>query len=196
MTNEVSVMSMPDRSNLHFASKVKEAFLFLTDEGFMEEKALPTLVRYRKDNVEVDVYHGRQSYEIGGGVTLSGSRYAMSEIVRATDPEAAKNYRNAVATTVEGVAAGIKELSVLMQRYGAAALRGEPQFFSLLEKQRKQWAEEYALDVLASQLRPQAEDAFRRGDYSKAAELYSRIRKRLSPAETKKFSLAEKRRGC
>lgn len=196
MTKGVSVMSMPDRSNLHFARKVKEAFLFLTDEGFMEVEALPTLVRYRKDYVEVDVYHGRQSYEIGGGVTLSGSRYAMSEIVRATDPEAAKNYRNAIATTVEGVAAGIKELSVLMQRYGAAALRGEPRFFSLLEKQRKQWAEEYALEVLASQLRPQAEDAFRRGDYSKAAELYSRIRKRLSPAEAKKFSLAEKRRSC
>jgi len=51
-----------------------------------------------------------------------------------------------------------------MQRYGTAALRGEPQFLSLLEKQRKQWAEEYALDVLASQLRPQAEDAFRQGD--------------------------------
>jgi len=85
MTKGVSVMSMPDRCNLYFARKVKEAFLFLTDEGFMEVEALPTLVRYRKDYVEVDVYHGRQSYEIGGGVTLSGSRYAMSEIVRATD---------------------------------------------------------------------------------------------------------------
>jgi hypothetical protein len=35
-----------------------------------------------------------------------------------------------------------------MQRYGAAALRGDPHFISLLEEQRKLWAEEYVLDVL------------------------------------------------
>jgi len=72
-----------------------------TPKSYVEVEALPTLARYRKDNVEVDVYHGRQSYEIGGGVTVFGSRYAMSEIVRATDPEAATNYRGAVATTAE-----------------------------------------------------------------------------------------------
>jgi hypothetical protein len=187
-------MEVPDRSQLQFAQKVRGAFLFLADEGFTEVEALPTLVRYRKGDVEVDVYHGRQSYEVGGGVSASGARYAMSEIVRASDPDAAKNYRNAVATTPEGVAAGLEELSALMQRYGAAALRGDSQFFSMLKRHRKQWSEEYALDVLAGQLRPQAEEAFRRGDYSKAAELYGRFRERLSPAEANKLALSEKRR--
>lgn len=186
-------MDTQDRSQLHFVRKAQESFLFLIDEGFTEVEASPTLIRYRKGDVEVDVYHGRKSYEIGGGVTISGTRYAMSEIMRARDPVAAKAYRNTVATTPERVVVGLEELSALMQRYGSAALCGDSLFFSALEKQRIRWAEEYALDVLADQLRPQAEDAFRRGDYSKAAELYDRIRGRLSPAEAKKLTFAEER---
>ena len=187
-------MATPDRSHLNFERQVREAFAFLSDLGFSETEALPTLVRYRHDDVEVDVYYGRQSYEIGAGVTGFGIRYAMSEIIRAVDPETAKRYRNAMATTQEAVAAGLEELSSLMKRYGTAALRGDPQFFSTLKEQRKLWSEEYALDVLADQLRPQADEAFRRGNYSTAADLYARIRSRLSPAEVKKLALAEERR--
>jgi hypothetical protein len=186
-------MDAPDRTPLHFEWNVQQSFLFLADLGFREVEATPTLVRYRNGDVEVDVYHGRKSYEVGGGVTFAGIRYAMSEILRARDPAVGKDYRNAVATTPEGVAAGLKELSALLQRCGASALRGDPAFFSMLERQRKQWSQDYALDVLVGQLRPQAEEAFRRGDYSKAAQLYGRIRERLSPAEVKKLTLAEER---
>lgn len=189
-----TIMQMTDRSALHFVRQVQRAFGFLPDAGFAQFEASPTLVRYRKGDVEVDIYHGRQSYEIGGGVTLAGTRYAMSEIIRTVDPEVAKGYRSVVATTAEGVAAGLEELASLMQLYGLGALSGEQQFVALLEQQRKQWADGYALDVLAAQLRPQAEDAFRRGDYEQAAELYGRIRERLSPAEAKKLLLAQERR--
>lgn len=194
MTKVVNLMGTRDRSYLNFGEKVRETFVFLNDLGFSEVEALPTLVRYRKGHVEVDIYHGRQSYEIGAGVTGFGTRYAMSEIIRATDAETAKRYRNAVATTPEGTAAGLEELSSLMKRYGSAALRGDSQFFSMLEQQRQLWSEEYALDILAEQLRPQADEAFRRRDYSTAANLYARIRERLSPAEIKKLGLAEERR--
>lgn len=187
-------MQMTDRSAFHFARKVRGAFGFLTDAGFAEVEASPTLVRYCKGDVEVDIYHGRQSYEIGGGVTRAGTRYAMSEIIRAVDSEVAKEYRNAVAMTPEGIAAGLEELAALMQHYGSGTLLGGQQFVAALERQRKQWAEGYALDVLAAQIRPQAEDAFRQGDYAQAAELYGRIRACLSPAEAKKLSLAQERR--
>lgn len=189
----VSIMNTSDRSYLNFETKVRKAFAFLSILGFSEVEALPTLVRYRKGSVEVDVYHGRQSYEIGAGVTSFGARYAISELIRAIDPEAAKQFHYAMVTTAEGVAAGLEDLSSLMERYGSAALHGDSQFFSMLEKQRKCWAEEYALDVLVEQLRPQADEAFLEKDYSTAVELYSRIRQRLSPAELKKLSFAEKR---
>lgn len=186
-------MPTPDRSHLNFEKQAREAFAFLGDLGFSEAEVLPTLIRYQNDGIEVDVYHGRQSYEIGAGVTAFGIRYTMSEIIRAVDPEVAKRYRNPMATTQEVLAAGLAELGALMKRYGGAALRGDPQFFAMLGQHRKQWTEEYALDVLASQLRPQADEAFRRRDYARAAELYVRIQARLGPAEIKKLTLAKER---
>ncbi len=186
-------MDVSDRTYLNFAEEVRQAFAFLGELGFSEIEALPTLVRYRKGNVEIDVYHGRQSYEIGLGITAFGTRYAISEIIRHIDSETAKSYRYAAATTPVGVVACLKELSLLLKRYGRSALDGDPKLFSSLEGERKLWSEEYALDVLTEQLRPQANEAFRRKDYSKAAELYSRIKERLSPAELKKLSIAEER---
>lgn len=193
MRMDVEIMNESDRSQLKFVPQVRATFSFLIAEGFAEVEALPTLVRYRKNDVEVDVYHGRQSYEIGGGITVFGSRYAMSEVIRSVDPDTAKSYRNAVATTAEGITVGLEQLSALMQRYGMAVIRGDSEFFLRLDDQRKRWAEEYALDVLAGQLRPQADESFRRGEYKKAAELYGRIRKRLSRSELKKLALAEER---
>jgi len=186
-------MTTHDRSPLHFIQKVRKFFSFLVDEGFTEIEALPNLVRYRNGDIEVGIYHELLSYEIGSGITVAGICYSMSEIVRASDPEADFNYMEPNATTPEGVTAGVEKLSVLMQRYGAMALRGDPHFFSILKEQRRQWSKEFSLDVLEYQLRPQAEDAFRRRDYPKAAELYGCIRKRLSPAEVKKLALAEAR---
>ncbi len=187
-------MDILDRSTLNFEEKTRKAFAFLGDLGFSEIEALPTLVRYQNGSVEVDVYHGRQSYEIGMGITAFGTRYPISAIIRAADPEAFKRFHYTVATVSESVVDGLEELGLLMKRYGREALEGDLQFFSTLEKQQKLWTEEYALDVLTRQLRPQADEAFHRKDYSTAAELYSRIRERLSPAELKKLNLSEERR--
>jgi hypothetical protein len=190
----MSIMDTSDRSSLDFVRHTRRAFEFLGELGFSEIEALSTLVRYRKFSVEVDVYHGRQSYEIGVGVTAFGTRYPISEIIRAEDPEAEKRFRYPATTTPEGVVAGLDKLSALLKRYGRLALDGDPQFFSKLEDQRTVWAKEYALDVLARQLRPKANEAFRKRDYATAADLYSRILKRLSPAELKKLDIAEDRR--
>jgi len=195
MTLEISAMPTPNRLHFNFDLKVKETFLFLLDQDFSVIEELPTLIRYKKDGIEVDVFHGRQSYEIGAGISGFGTRYAMSEIIRAIDPEVARRYRDAVATTPEAVASALEELGSLMKSYGSRALSGDPQFFSELGQQRKIWSEDYALDVLAEQVRPKATDAFRRGDYATAAKLYTRIRSRLSPAEIKKLALAKARLG-
>lgn len=186
-------MDSVDRTYLYFIENARYAFAFLGEFGFSEVEASPTIVRYKKDDTEIDVYHGRQSYEIGLGITSFGTRYAISEIIRHTNSEAAKDYRYAAATTPEEVATGLKELSLLLKRYGRSALSGDPQLFSSLESERELWSKEYALDVLAEQLRPQADEAFRKKDYPKAAELYSRIRGRLSAVELKKLSIAEER---
>lgn len=187
---------MPSEADLHlaFEGTVRPTFQFLKEFGFSEVESSATRIRYRKNDIELDVYLGRQSFEIGAGVAFNGNRYAVSEIIRAIDPVAANAYRNIVATTPGSVIAGLKAMGSLIFRYGIAALEGDPQYFEKLDEQRKLWSKEYALDVLAAQLRPQALDAFRRGDYGTAAALYTSIRDRLSPAEVSKLNLAEKRR--
>jgi hypothetical protein len=80
-----------------------------------------------------------------------------------------------------------------LKRYGSAALAGDTKFYARLDGLGKEWSEQYALDVLADQLRPKAAAAFRQGDYAAAAALYGKIRARLSAAELKKLAIAESR---
>jgi hypothetical protein len=174
-----------ERTRLNFAHAVRERFTFLGDLGFLEVESLPTLVRYRKDDLEVNFYHGRSSFELGFEICRNSTRYSMSELIGVADSEAAERYRNYAATTPHGIVAGVTQLEELVRRYGDRALRGDPAFFTMLEERRKAWAEEYALDALAKQLRPKAQAAFQQGNYREAAELYERIRPRLSMAEEK-----------
>lgn len=186
-------MDIPDRVYLNFESQVKESFVFLENLGFSVVKALSTLVWYQCGNIVVDIYHGRQSYEVGAGITIFENRYAISEIIEVSDPKEFKKFRYAMTTTPEGVSIAVKELSILVEQYGNKVLRGDSKFISALEKQRKQWSEKFSLDVLTRQLRPRANEAFRRKDYLTAVELYSYIRERLSPVEIKKLSFAKDR---
>jgi hypothetical protein len=181
------------RSRLNFADAVTEKFGFLHDFGFSVTESSPTIVRYRKGDLDLDVYHGRQSHEIGLGIEHRGVRYSLTELIRISDSEAAGKYRNVVTLTPSILKEGLTTLAELVMRYAEVALRGEPKFFAALENQRKNCAEGYAQDVLAGQLRPKAEEAFRQGNYREAAELYDRIQRCLTPAELKKLAFAKKR---
>lgn len=182
-----------DRYQFHLAASVHGAFCFLEALGFSEVEALPTLVRYRNNGLEVDIYHGRRSYEVGAGITGHGVRYSISEIVVANDPIATHPHHPRVARTPDSIGPALEELCALMKLHGAKALSDDPSFFSMLQRHRDQWAKNLELDVLARQLRPKAEEAFRLGQYAAAANLYGRIRTRLTPAEAKKLAIAESR---
>lgn len=193
MTIGVSKMIGRERAQLNFDGVASERFAFLRELGFSELELSPTIVRFRKDDLEVDIYHGRQSFEIGFEVVRRGVRYSLAEIIRASDPEVAKRYRHYAATTSDDVLKSLEQLVELVRGYGGPALLGDAAFYLALDVQRRSWAEEYELDVLAGQLRPKAEAAFRHGDYREAAELYERIRPCLSAAELKKLSVAKMR---
>jgi hypothetical protein len=182
---------MTDRVCFGFTEKAEKAFAFLVDAGFTEVEALPTLVRYQRDGVEVDVYHGRRSYEVGAGVSFSGVRYSLPEIVRAGAGELVCDYKNQVSRTPDALDVALGKMSDFMRAYGMGALSGDADFFFLLGQEREKSGRKYSLDILAEQLRPKAEQAFRLGDYMAAAALYTRIRDRLTPAEVRKLNIAE-----
>lgn len=187
-TNDASGV---DRANLNFANLVKERFAFLSDLGFVKVESLPTLVLYRNGDIDVDVYHGQRSYEIGFGITRQGVRYSLSEFIRSIDPELAKQYCYPTATTQEILAEGLTKTAELTKRYCIKALQGDPAVFITLGNQRKLWAEKYAFEVMVRQLRPKAHEAFRLGKYREAAELYRQIESVLNPTERKKLTYAE-----
>lgn len=180
-------------SDAIFERSVIDALAFLRDLGFSIAERGSTLVRFVLRNVEVDIYRGRKSYEIGAGIAIDGERFSLSELVRVHEPKIAESYRNPVATDDDGVVHAVTQVASMLRKYGGFALRGDAAAIATLTSQRREWAEAFALDVLAEQTRPLAEHAFRSGDFAKAAELYARIRSRLSSAESAKLALAEAR---
>ena len=183
----------PERTRLNFANVVERRLAFLAEFGFSQIESLPMLVRYKRGDLDLNVYHGRRSLEIGLQIGHGQERFSISELVRATDPVAAEKYRNPAATTAIELEAAVDRVAELLRLFGKRALCDDPEFFVDLRRQRKSWSEAYALDVLADQIRPKAEAAFREGRYQDATELYERIAPRLSAAEQQKLAVARKR---
>ena len=172
---------------------VRQEFAFVGDFGFREVDALPTIVRYLKDDLQLNVFHGRMSYEISMEIGRNDDLYPLWSLIHAIDPEAEASYRPWAATTSAAVTSGVERLATLVRRYGARALRGDPAFFEELRKVCDSWAHDYALDVLVSQVRPKAAAAFRDGRYREAMELYEEITERLTAAERAKLAFCRKR---
>jgi hypothetical protein len=103
-----------------------------------------------------------------------------------------KDYRNYVATSEAHVAEGLSKLALLTRTYAKAALSGDENIRTKLLFQRKRNADRLEKEVLASQVRPQAELAFREKNYREAALLYLRIRNQLTAAEKKKLEFSER----
>ena len=190
MDGGVSGQGRPD---LNFANIAKEKFAFLRDLGFAIIESLPTIVRYRKGDIQVDVYHGRRSYEIGLSVTWLDARYELPDFIAVADSQAAKKFYTPMVSTREGVIASLTRLSELAKRYSGQALQGDAEFFTEVAAKHKSLMEKYWLEMNARQLRPQAHEAFRLGKYREAAELYKQIRPLLTPTEIKKLATAEER---
>jgi hypothetical protein len=188
-----------DRSKLRFAEEVQVAFDFLTtDHNFRCVSVEPTFVRYESDRVFINIYHGRSSYELGTEIGLlnaaegTGQSYPLSALIDLVDSEEGNRYRNFIATTPDLVKVGVKKLSETFKKYAEDILRGNPAVFAKLKKQSDQWRKSFAREVLASHVRPKAEEAFRSKNYKEATQLYESILSELTPAELKKLEYARK----
>jgi hypothetical protein len=185
-------MSGVDRDVLGFGREAAIAFSFLGDLGYLKSEKSPNHVRFQCNGTQVNVYHGRQSYEISADVNYLGATYPVVSIIRAIDPDAAMRYRNTTATSQQMVVKALGELTGVVKKYCIDALKGNPEFFSALKANAVAWSEAYALEVLVGQVRPKAHDAFGQGNYDVAVSLYSQIRDHLTPVEAKKLAFAEK----
>ncbi|GAK55157.1 hypothetical protein U27_01988 [Candidatus Vecturithrix granuli] len=181
-----------ERAGLKFAETVIAQFDFLTrNYGFACKRCEETFVRYESNKVFVNIYHGRNSYELGGEIGLLGSgkeaKFGIASLMELRDPEKVKDLRYRIAYNEESVQKGLSELASLLQQYGDEALQGDLKIFEQLQQLVKQyWAE-----MRASQIRPKAASVFQAKDYQKAAELYESMYDQLTKAELKKLEYAK-----
>lgn len=173
-----------------FSSFVLPNFRFMSDFGFSVEIVKSDMVKYRKMDIVADVYYSPLSYEIGFQVSRDSYSFSIGEIIRLSDQELGSRYRDYAATESDSILSGVIRLSELVLTYGKRILTGDKEVFLQLYWQRKVSVEDYAADVLADQVRPKAEEEFRKGSFKSAADLYKSIERVLSPVEIKKMHYA------
>ncbi len=185
------------RQQLNFIEIVRSEFSFLPDYGLRCIKAEPTIVRYESSTVFLNIYHGRISFEIDaefGQIRWfrNSQSYSVFELIHLINPEDAEKYRNYSASTPEDVIAGVKRLGAILRKNADTFLKGNKSIFTKLAKQEKELSNKFATEILSRQVRPKAEEAFRRRNYAKATKLYESIESELSAAERKKLAYCRK----
>ena len=184
---------MLGRDQLKFAESVRRHFAFLRQRGFKEVSAEDTLVRFSNGALNIDVFHGRTSFEIGLEVESADERFSLEEIARLSNASAADECRRSSARTQGAVDSGVADVAKTFESHGARALHDFTALLPELQAQREAWLQQFEQEVLARQLRPKAEQAFRERRYPEAAALYQRFSSQLTPAERKKLEVARRR---
>ena len=186
---------MNDRSALRFDAEVKERFSFLGDLGFHCVRAESTFVRFESQSASLNVYHGRQSFEIGLEIEPAPPDrdcFSFSEILRLVDREQALHYRNYGTHTLPGVAKGVHQLALLLERCIEGGILKDKQLFSRLRLQREEFRQCYAVETELVQARRKSELAWRNKDYEAFIKALQPLRAALKATEVAKLKFAEK----
>jgi hypothetical protein len=168
------------------------------DFGFCEVHRDQRTVRVESPNTHVTFVHSRfDEVEISFGRLDDGSTgerdFSLFDLLYCVDPQTANRHFLRSASTPDQIAAAVGEIISVLRTHGHDALAGDPSTYDSLADGRaeRQWA--YQDQIVAARVRPEAEKAFRDGDYQTAARLYRSIRSSLSEVEQRKLALAEKK---
>jgi hypothetical protein len=186
-----------DRAALGFAESVEREFGFLRDLGFTMGRREATLVRFESNRVRIDVYHGRQSYEIGlsiGPVTASqGDSYSMGTLLTLVDPNAARAYRPYAASSPAAVRRGVTELAGLLSRCVVSGLLDDPMLLQRVRERSQEAADDYANEVLLADTRRRVQAAWNARDFAQVVTLLAPVQHLITDAEREKLRYAQKR---
>ena len=182
------------RLALGFRASVEREFEFLGEHGFTVRRREPTVLRFESDRLGIDVYHGRQSYEIGLSIGParpgSGDAYPMSILLDVVVPELARGYRNYAGLAPDAVRRGVSELAGLFRICVDRGILEEPDLLERLAERREQAARDYAAEVVLSQTRERVEAAWKARDYAEVVNLLSPVEHLVSEVERKRLRYA------
>lgn len=165
-------------------------FSFLSGLGFSLEDQEDTSVTFSRSDllIEIDIDPRDRSTSLRIGTFEQ--MYNLSEFSQIIDSAASRHPYEMDSSTERTTTVKLRLMADYFRANVDTILEGGPTLFARLREQRSVNAKNYALDVLASQIRPKAEVAFRAKDYKLAAELYGQIAARLTPSETMKLRIA------
>jgi len=183
------------RSFLRFADEVRKEFAFLDSQNFRCVRTEATFVRFESSRCAINIYHGRQSYEIGLEVEFlqSNDCYSFSEIMRLGKCNPNEQYRKFCANNVDGVAIGVHELADRFRKRVDFEILYDKHSYSRLKELRKEWSKNYALKVELSQAREKSNEAWMKKDFYQFVEILTPLREHLSQLELRKFEYARKK---
>ena len=191
-----------NRERLGFPDAVEVAFRFLEDRGFRCVSELSTFVRFEHDEVFVNVFHGRSSYELGVEVghralvhdNLVEEKFALSDLVSISDP--AMTLPGFAAVTSEQVKKFVPQLAKLTERFGGSMLNGDLAAFTALRLDTAARSEAMREGWRASQLRERADLAWQDKDFGRVVDAYGEMASELRtvglrPSELARLKYAE-----
>jgi len=124
-------------------------------------------ITYSNNNIELNLYYERISYEVYATVSLAGHfNFTIDEVIPL---EIMRKYR--FAKDESGVKKSISELKTLIMQYAAPFLNGDKRAFEKIMINREKARSEQDLKLIEEQ----AYEAWKNRDYVLVAALYQSI---------------------
>ncbi|MCI0560634.1 MAG: hypothetical protein MN733_19280 [Nitrososphaera sp.] len=186
-----------NRDVLGFSRAVLQYFNFLcSDYGFQVTDQSVTLVRFESNDVFINVYHGRASYELGVEIGKfddpSGTRYRLPTIIEAFMGNTVGQKGVFQASSPDAIRSSIEHLAQLVSSYCSALLRGDNDAFDRVRKAAKHISEELTGHYTRGVLRRRAEQAWQNKDYADVVRIYGKFSQTLTSIERKRLEIARK----
>jgi len=189
-----------DRWRLGFKEAVLKDFCFLRGCGFVPVAEEVTFIRFESDNVFVNLYHGRGSYEIGIDLGRKDrpEKYGLGYVVWKVGGEEvykAEGFGGATlfqVSTPDGVNRIVPKVAALLEKYGRPFLLGTTTYYEELARQNELASIANEREQMVRQIRKEAEAAWGAKDYGRIGELYRPIEDELTEIEKKRLAHATK----
>lgn len=178
---------------LGFVDHVLSAFAFLLRLGFVVTRCEATFVRFEKDNVFVNVYHGRASYQVGLelGRLLDGDVYSLHELFRVLAPSEIEQAR-CQTTNSEVLRQCLASIAATIEQHCDALLAGNANAFEKVGATIAPLRKAATLQAQFGATIDRADKAWELKDFSKAADLYERSAPALDETRMRRLEYLRK----
>jgi hypothetical protein len=178
---------------LGFIDLVLSTFAFLLRLGFFVARREATLVRFEKDNVFVNIYHGRASYQVGLelGRLRDGDMYSLHELFQALAPNDIEQAR-CQTTDPEVLRQCLASIAATVERHCDALLAGNAIAFEKVDAAVAPLRKAATLQAQFGATIDRADKAWESKDFSKATDLYEKSAPALDETRIRRLEYLRK----